>query len=172
MGKSAEMGCGWAEVPGARLYWEASGNPLGVPVLFLHGGPGASLGKGGYRKRHDPSQFWTIGLDQRGSGRSTPAVQDDLGHFSANTTQTLIEDIEAVRRHLGIEKWIVTVSPGAAPLHWHVPCNIPAAFWESPWRRLQHPAVKRSSGSQRAWEGSSRNFGFVEFQAPVEDKRP
>lgn len=108
IGKSAEMSCGWAEVPGARLYWEASGNPSGVPVLFLHGGPGASLGKGGYRKRHDPSHFWTIGLDQRGCGRSTPAVQDDLGSLSANTTQTLIEDIEAVRRHLGIEKWIVT----------------------------------------------------------------
>jgi proline iminopeptidase len=107
-GKSADMSCGWAEVPGARIYWEASGNRSGVPVLFLHGGPGASLGKGGYRKRHDPSHFWTIGLDQRGCGRSTPAVQDDLSRLSANTTQALIEDIEAVRRHLGIEKWIVT----------------------------------------------------------------
>jgi proline iminopeptidase len=107
-GKSADMSCGWAEVPGAHIYWEASGNRLGVPVLFLHGGPGGSLGKGGYRRRHDPRHFWTIGLDQRGCGRSTPAVQDDLDHLSANTTQTLIEDIEAVRRHLGIEKWIVT----------------------------------------------------------------
>ena len=99
---------GWVDVPHARIYWEATGEPEGTPVLYLHGGPGGSLGQGGYRKRHDPTRFRIIGLDQRGCGKSTPIVQDDLDHLSENTTQALIADIEAVREHLEIEKWIVT----------------------------------------------------------------
>jgi proline iminopeptidase len=99
---------GWVEVPNAQIYWEATGNPDGIPVLYFHGGPGGSLRNGGYRRRRNPERFLTIGLDQRGCGRSTPAAQDDLDHLPDNTTQTLISDIEAVREHLGIEKWIVT----------------------------------------------------------------
>lgn len=99
---------GWVELERAWIYWEATGNSSGVPVLYLHGGPGGSLGKGGWRKRHDASRFWSVGLDQRGCGQSIPAAQDDLDHLADNTTQTLIADIESVRRHLGIEKWIVT----------------------------------------------------------------
>ncbi|CAH0269048.1 Proline iminopeptidase [Arthrobacter sp. Bi26] len=95
-------------VPDAQIYWEATGEPSGIPVLYLHGGPGGSLGQGGYRRWHDPSRFLTVGMDQRGCGKSVPTAQDDLGHLSANTTQALIEDIEAVRVHLGIEQWIVT----------------------------------------------------------------
>ncbi|WP_258805935.1 alpha/beta fold hydrolase [Pseudarthrobacter sp. NS4] len=79
-----------------------------MPVLYLHGGPGSSLGRGGYRKRHDQTRFWVIGLDQRGCGKSIPVIQDDLGHLFENTTQSLIDDIEAVRTRLGVEKWIVT----------------------------------------------------------------
>lgn len=106
--ENAAASGGWVDVANARIYWEATGDPEGVPVLYLHGGPGGSLGLGGYRRRHDPARFWTVGLDQRGCGKSTPAAQDDLDRISANTTQTLISDIEAVRRHLGIERWIVT----------------------------------------------------------------
>jgi proline iminopeptidase len=102
------MDHGWLDVPHARIYWEASGNPSGIPVLWLHGGPGAPPRAGGYRKRHDPERFWTVGLDQRGCGRSTPLVQDDLAGLALNTTPTLIEDIEALRLHLGIDRWIVT----------------------------------------------------------------
>jgi proline iminopeptidase len=99
---------GWIDVPKAKIYWESTGNPEGIPVLWLHGGPGSGLGKGGYRNRHDPARFRTIGLDQRGCGRSVPLAQDDLEHLPLNTTRTLIEDIEALREHLGIRKWIVT----------------------------------------------------------------
>ncbi|MFB8371476.1 alpha/beta fold hydrolase [Pseudarthrobacter sp. NPDC055928] len=99
---------GWVTVPHAEIYWEATGDPDGIAVLYLHGGPGGSLGRGGYRKRHDPGRFRTIGLDQRGCGKSTPVVQDDLDHLPENTTQALIKDIEAVREHLGVQKWIVT----------------------------------------------------------------
>lgn len=103
-----ETKSGWVSVPNARIYWEATGAPGGMPVLYLHGGPGGSLGGGGYRKRHDHSRFRVIGLDQRGCGKSTPAAQDDLEHLPENTTQSLIEDIEAVRERLDVEKWIVT----------------------------------------------------------------
>ena len=103
-----EHASGWVDVPHAQIYWESIGNPDGVPVLYLHGGPGGSLGRGGYRKRHDPNRFRTIGLDQRGCGKSTPAAQDDLDHLGHNTTKTLIGDIEAVRTRLGIKQWIVT----------------------------------------------------------------
>jgi len=106
--ENSQMRTGWVAVPGAEIYWEATGEPTGIPVLYLHGGPGGSLGRGGYRRRHDPSRFLTVGLDQRGCGKSIPLVQDDLVHLSDNTTQALIDDIEAVRVHLGIEKWIVT----------------------------------------------------------------
>jgi pimeloyl-ACP methyl ester carboxylesterase len=61
-----------------------SGSSAGIPVLYLHGGPGASPGQG-YRTRHDASRFWTIGLHQRGCGQSTPTVQDDLGSLPATT---------------------------------------------------------------------------------------
>lgn len=107
-GEPAKTTSGWVNVPRARIYWESTGEPSGIPVLYLHGGPGGSLGKGGYRKRHDHTRFRIIGLDQRGCGKSTPAVHEDLDHMSENTTQALIEDIEAVREHLGIHRWIVT----------------------------------------------------------------
>lgn len=99
---------GWVDVPHAKIYWEASGNPRGVPVLYLHGGPGGSLGRGGYRRWHDGDRLWTIGVDQRGDGKSTPAVQDDLEHLTENTTAALISYIDAVRDHLGMGQWIVT----------------------------------------------------------------
>lgn len=99
---------GYVDVPHARIYWESTGSPSGVPVLYLHGGPGSSLGSGGYKKLHDPSRFRTIGLDQRGCGKSTPNVQDDLEGLPHNTTQSLIRDIEAVREHLGVQQWIIT----------------------------------------------------------------
>ncbi|GAA3765340.1 prolyl aminopeptidase [Microbacterium kribbense] len=92
---------------GAEIYWEASGNPDGRPALYLHGGPGGGLGAGGYRRRFDPARYRIIGIDQRGCGRSTPNVIDDLAHLDANTTPALIGDIEAVRRHLGVERWLV-----------------------------------------------------------------
>ncbi len=107
-GKKLTTESGWVTRPHARIYWEATGDPAGTPVLYLHGGPGGSLGRGGYRKRHDHSRFRIIGLDQRGCGKSTPLAQDDLDHLPENSTQALIKDIEAVREHLGIEKWIVT----------------------------------------------------------------
>lgn len=92
---------------GHELYWEESGDPDGIPALYLHGGPGATLGPGGYRGKFDPTRFRIVGLDQRGCGRSLPhvtAVGYDLGQ---NTTADLIDDIEGVREHLGIDAWLL-----------------------------------------------------------------
>lgn len=96
-----------ARPDGAELYWEASGNPHGLPALYLHGGPGSGLGRGGYRRRFDPERYLVVGLDQRGCGRSRPWAIDDLANLDANTTQALIADIEALREHLGVPAWVV-----------------------------------------------------------------
>lgn len=93
---------------GNTIYWEASGNPSGKPAVFLHGGPGAGLGAGGYRRTFDPDRYLVVGLDQRGCGRSLPLVTDRLEALQQNTTQALIADIEMLRRHLGFESWTVT----------------------------------------------------------------
>ncbi|QAY61845.1 alpha/beta fold hydrolase [Microbacterium protaetiae] len=90
---------------GARLYWETSGNPTGRPALYLHGGPGGGLGRGGYRRRFDPDRHLIVGLDQRGCGRSIPWAID--GALDANTTPALIDDLEALREHLAIDAWLI-----------------------------------------------------------------
>lgn len=92
---------------GVELYWETSGNPRGKPALYLHGGPGGGLGRGGYRRRFDPDAHLVVGLDQRGCGQSTPWAIDDLDHLDDNTTQALLDDIEALREHLGIDAWLL-----------------------------------------------------------------
>ena len=83
------------------MYWEVSGNPHGKPVLFLHGGPGAGSTPT-HRRFFDPAHYRIVVYDQRGAGRSAP-----LGETRANTTQILISNIETLRRHLGVECWLV-----------------------------------------------------------------
>ncbi len=83
------------------MYWEASGNPAGRPVVFLHGGPGAGAGPD-HRRFFDPRHYRIVIFDQRGAGRSTP-----LGAVTENTTQHLIADMERLRDHLGIMRWHV-----------------------------------------------------------------
>ena len=83
------------------MYWEQAGNPRGRPVLFLHGGPGAGAGAV-HRRFFDPN-FWRIIIfDQRGAGRSRP-----LGGLAENSTPNLVADIEILRRHLGIEQFLL-----------------------------------------------------------------
>ncbi len=84
-----------------RMYWEQSGNPQGSPVVFLHGGPGAGAAPA-HRRFFDPAHYRVVIFDQRGAGRSTP-----LGEIRDNTTPHLIDDVERLRAHLGIERWLV-----------------------------------------------------------------
>jgi proline iminopeptidase len=86
---------------GHVMYWEQVGNPRGMPVLFLHGGPGAGAGSV-HRRFFDPGFWRTVIFDQRGAGRSRP-----LGGLEANTTAHLVDDIEALRWHLGVERWLL-----------------------------------------------------------------
>jgi len=84
-----------------ELYWETCGNPTGVPVVVLHGGPGA--GASAFQRRFFDPHVWRIVLfDQRGAGRSTPP-----GELCHNTTELLVKDIETLRLHLGIDRWHV-----------------------------------------------------------------
>jgi proline iminopeptidase len=92
---------------GNEIYWEACGNPSGKPVLYLHGGPGGGM-MSGYRRRCDPEQFLIVGFEQRGCGRSRPLVTDPSSNLATNTTPALISDIEVLRSHLGVERWLLT----------------------------------------------------------------
>lgn len=87
--------------PVHQLYYEQCGNPDGKPVVFLHGGPGAGLDLS-HRRFFDPRAYRVILFEQRGSGRSTPHAS-----LEDNTTWHLVEDIERVREHFGVEQWLV-----------------------------------------------------------------
>jgi hypothetical protein len=86
---------------GHELHVEESGNPRGLPVVILHSRPGAGA-KPGQRRTFDPAAFRIMMLDQRGAGRSTPHA--DVG---GNTTEAHVADLETVRMHLGIDRWLV-----------------------------------------------------------------
>ena len=86
---------------GHELYFEESGNPRGKPVVFLHGGPGGGT-EAKQRRFFDPAAYRIVLFDQRGCGKSTPFAS--LEH---NTTWDLVDDIEALRAHLKIDRWQV-----------------------------------------------------------------
>ena len=107
-----------------EVYWEEYGNPIGIPIVFLHGGPG-----GGIRWYHsrscDPKRFRIVNLDQRGCGRSRP-----FGSIEQNTTQLLVSDLEILRQHLSIDRWIIVGDPGVARSDSPTPKRIPVGAWE------------------------------------------
>jgi proline iminopeptidase len=84
-----------------RIYWEACGNPRGKPALFVHGGPGGGCSPL-HRRLFDPRRFRIILFDQRGCGRSQPHAS-----LVANTTALLVSDMEALRKALGVDRWLV-----------------------------------------------------------------
>src|SRR5271169_1037449 len=84
-----------------EIYYEESGNPAGKPAVFLHGGPGAGSDKRA-RQFFDPRHYRIVVFDQRGCGRSRPSAS-----LVENTTWHLVADIERLRRHLSIERWLV-----------------------------------------------------------------
>jgi proline iminopeptidase len=82
-----------------NIYWEVAGNPEGKPAIILHGGPGGGM-LSSYYGFFDPQVYKIVQMDQRGSGASTPHAC-----LEKNTTWDLVEDLETLRQHLGIEKW-------------------------------------------------------------------
>ena len=92
----------WIERPhGHKIYVELSGNPHGKPIIFLHGGPGGGTNPK-QRQFFDPKHYQIILFDQRGCGQSKP-----LGETNGNTTQDLLSDMEAIRKHFDIKCWII-----------------------------------------------------------------
>jgi proline iminopeptidase len=91
---------------GQEVYWETCGNPVGKPVVFLHGGPGGGCVLD-HRRYFDPQKYRIVLFDQRGCGRSTPHASAPEADLGANTTWHLVADIERLREHLGIERWQV-----------------------------------------------------------------
>ena len=99
----ADVRSGWLPLDERHtMYFEESGNPRGRPVVYLHCGPGAGM-ESSIRRLHGPLAYRLVMFDQRGCGRSTPA-----GELRDNTTQHLVADIERLREHLGIDRWIVS----------------------------------------------------------------
>ncbi|MEM7802699.1 MAG: prolyl aminopeptidase [Chloroflexota bacterium] len=95
-----------AVTDGHQLYWEQCGNPQGKPVVVLHGGPGSGCTPA-YRQNFDPAAYCITLFDQRGCGRSTPHVADYETDLSVITTHLLVADIERLRTHLDVERWLV-----------------------------------------------------------------
>ncbi|MBN6056839.1 prolyl aminopeptidase [Nonomuraea sp. RK-328] len=91
---------------GHLVYWEVCGNPAGKPALVVHGGPGSGCSTNA-RRTFDPERYRTILFDQRNCGRSLPHAADPSADLSTNTTQHLVADMERLREHLGVERWLL-----------------------------------------------------------------
>ncbi len=104
-----------------KVYFEESGNPAGIPVLFIHGGPGSGSNEN-HRRYFNPEYYRIINFDQRGCNRSSPA-----GEVKNNTTQDLLQDIESIRHTLNIDKWILFGGSWGATLSLLYAQNYPQA---------------------------------------------
>jgi proline iminopeptidase len=91
---------------GQRVSWETCGDPAGRPALVIHGGPGSGCTPW-HRRLFDPSRYRIVLFDQRGCGRSTPRASDPDVDLSTNTTQHLVADMELLRHHLDIDRWLL-----------------------------------------------------------------
>ncbi|WBB76493.1 prolyl aminopeptidase [Micromonospora sp. WMMD1128] len=91
---------------GQRVRWETCGNPDGRPALVVHGGPGSGAGAS-WRQLFDPAVYRIVLFDQRGCGGSTPSAADPATDLSVNTTAHLLADMEALRAHLGVDRWLL-----------------------------------------------------------------
>jgi len=91
---------------GNLVYWETRGNPSGKPALVVHGGPGSSC-EGSTGRSFDPDRYRIVLFDQRGCGRSRPHASDPATDMSVNTTEELLADMELLRQHLGIDRWLL-----------------------------------------------------------------
>ena len=91
---------------GNCVFWETCGNPQGKPAVVLHGGPGSGC-TAWHRRLFDPSVYRVVLFDQRNCGRSTPHASEPDIDLANNTTSNLIADIELLREHLGVERWLV-----------------------------------------------------------------
>jgi proline iminopeptidase len=144
---------------GHSLYWKQCGDPGGKPAVVLHGGPGSGCSPG-MRRQFDPARYRVVLFDQRNAGRSTPWAGEAEVDLSANTTPHLLRDIEQLREHLGIDRWLVwggswgvTLGLAYAQAHPERVSGLALAAITSPDRWLTH-WITRDMGRvfPREWE--------------------
>jgi proline iminopeptidase len=91
---------------GNHVYWEECGDPRGKPMVVVHGGPGSGCSTN-MRRNADSGAYRVVLFDQRGCGRSTPHASDPATDMGGNTTEHLLRDMEQLREHLGIDRWLL-----------------------------------------------------------------
>lgn len=138
---------------GHVLYWETVGEPGGIPAVYLHGGPGSGSTPGG-RRKFDPNAYRAVLFDQRGCGRSRPLASGAGSDLSTNTTDHLVTDIERLREHLGIERWVVL------GLSWGVTLGLVYAQ-RHPERVIALVLGAVTAGTRRETEWITRDMGRV-----------
>jgi proline iminopeptidase len=158
----APYASGHIEVGGGhRLYWEECGNPLGTPALFVHGGPGGGCSAQD-RRWFNPQLYRIVLFDQRGCGRSRPSAS-----LISNTTPHLVADIETLRIHRGIERWLLMGGSWGATLALAYAERFPARV-----QALVLRGVFTARRSELHWlyrDGASRLFpeAWERFIAPI-----
>jgi proline iminopeptidase len=139
---------------GNRIYYEQLGSPDGKPAVSLHGGPGSGASTKPL-KSWDPECYRVIRFDQRNCGRSTPPASDPAANMKLNTTWHLIADLERLREHLGIDRWLVTGASWGATLALAYAQQFPERVTE-----MIIPAVTMTRPSELYWlyEGAGRFY--------------
>jgi proline iminopeptidase len=137
---------------GHRVHWEERGRPDGKPALVVHGGPGAP--SQGMPRLLDPAAYRIVVLHQRNCGRSTPSAADPATDLSTNTTDALIADMERLRAHLGIERWLLL---GGS---WGVTLALAYAV-SHPDRVSELVLTAVTSGERREVEWITRSMGRI-----------
>ncbi|MGC9671242.1 prolyl aminopeptidase [Planosporangium sp. 12N6] len=164
---------------GNSVYWETCGNPDGVPVLVVHGGPGAGCSTGA-RRSFNPDRYRIILFDQRNCGRSTPHASDPAADMSRNTTAHLLGDMERLRERLGVPRWMlyggswgVTLSLAYAQRH---PDRVSGMLLVSitSCRRSELDWLYRGAGRMfpEAWARFRDFVGAGQYRLPTDTEPP
>jgi proline iminopeptidase len=164
---------------GNLIYWETCGNPDGMPALIVHGGPGSGCTTS-VRSAFDPERYRIILFDQRNCGRSRPHAGDPAADMSRNTTGHLIGDMEQLREHLGVDRWLlrggswgVTLSLAYAERH---PERVSGMLLVSvtSTRRSEVDWLYRGAGRifPEAWARFRDFAGATDYRLPTDTEPP
>jgi proline iminopeptidase len=164
---------------GNQIYWEERGNPAGVPVLIVHGGPGSGCGAGAGRSM-DQQRFRVIAFDQRNCGRSTPHASDPAADMTLNTTQRLVSDMEQLRQHLGVGKYLLCGSSWGSTLSLaygeQYPAHVSGMRLTSvtSTRKAELDWLYRGGGLfyPEAWERFRDYVGAAQYRSPLDAEPP
>jgi proline iminopeptidase len=164
---------------GQLIYWETCGNPDGKPALLVHGGPGSGCTPG-MRKAFDPERYRIILFDQRGCGRSRPHATDPATVMSTNTTEHLIRDMEQLREHLGVDRWLLRGGSWGSTLALAYAERHPSRVSEivlvsvTVSRRIDIDWLYRGVGRffPEAWARFHDAVGAAEFRLPTDNDPP